>query len=141
MSTLTYHRDEPLSADEFIDILNRSTLGERRPVDDRAAIEAMLANANLIVVARDADANGKLVGIARSVTDFAFCCYLSDLAVDDTYQRQGIGRELIRHTTAALGPKAKLILVAAPKAIDYYPRIGFTRHDSAWTLTMDEPLK
>jgi predicted N-acetyltransferase YhbS len=141
MPNLTYHRDEPLSADEFIDVLNRSTLGERRPVDDRAAIEAMLANANLIVVARDAQAGGKLVGIARSVTDFAFCCYLSDLAVDDAYQRQGIGRELIRRTAAALGPKAKLILVAAPKAVDYYPRIGFTRHDSAWVLTMGDTLK
>ncbi len=134
---IEYTRDRSLTPAEFVDLLNRSTLGERRPVDDPDTIAAMLQHGNLLITAWDGD---KLVGVARSVTDFAYCCYLSDLAVDSSYQRHGIGRELVRHSQAALGPKAKLILLAAPKAVDYYPRIGFTRHNSAWLIGAEEPL-
>jgi predicted N-acetyltransferase YhbS len=74
------------------------------------------------------------VGVARSVTDFSYCCYLSDLAVVLAYQCQGIGRELIRLTQTCLEPKCKIILLAAPKAVDYYPKIGFIQHHSAWML-------
>ena len=76
-----------------------------------------------------------LVGVARSVTDFAYCCYLSDLAVCADYQRQGIGLELQRRTLAMLGPRCKLILLAAPAAAGYYPHIGFERHESCWVAT------
>jgi predicted N-acetyltransferase YhbS len=98
----------------------------------------MLRHANLLCTAWDAD---KLVGVARSVTDFAFCCYLSDLAVDEAYQKRGIGRKLIELTRSRLGPKATVILLAAPKAEAYYPRIGFAPHRSAWVLSADTELR
>lgn len=129
--TIEYHADRRLTADEFIDVLKRSTLGERRPVDDRVCIQAMLDHANLVCTAWD---GSKLVGVARSVTDFAYCCYLSDLAIDEAYQRNGIGRKLIALTQSKLGPRAKLILLAAPKAVDYYPKLGFQGHPSAWVI-------
>jgi GNAT superfamily N-acetyltransferase len=129
--TITYSSNRPLSADEFIDVLRRCTLGERRPIEDRACIEAMLHHANLLCTAWD---GAKLVGVARSVTDFAYCCYLSDLAIDEAYQKRGIGRALIQLTQKQLGPRGKIILLAAPKAETYYPKLGFTPHHSAWML-------
>ncbi|GAB1489402.1 GNAT family N-acetyltransferase [Opitutaceae bacterium] len=132
-----YSTDRRLTPDEFIDVLQRSTLGERRPVDDSACIQATLDHANLVCTAWD---GSKLVGVARSVTDFAYCCYLSDLAIDEAYQRNGIGRKLIALTQAKLGPRAKLILLAAPKAVDYYPRLGFQAHPSAWVVEATKSL-
>jgi ribosomal protein S18 acetylase RimI-like enzyme len=120
---ITYQQELTLSPEEFIDVLNRSTLAERRPVDDPERIKNMLQHANLIVTARD---NGKLVGVSRALSDFAFCTYLSDLAVDEAYQKQGIGKELIRQTKL-ISPLGKLILLAAPKAQEYYPKIGMTQ--------------
>jgi ribosomal protein S18 acetylase RimI-like enzyme len=131
MMSITYRHDLSLTPAQFIDVLNRSTLGARRPVDDAACIADMLKHGNLLCTAWDGD---QLVGVARSVTDFSYCCYLSDLAVDAAYQRQGIGKELIRHTQQQLGAKCKLILLAAPAAVNYYPKIGFTAHHSAWLL-------
>jgi GNAT superfamily N-acetyltransferase len=131
MHDIEYEVNRPVTVEEYIDVLNRSTLGRRRPVDDRACIAGMLRNANLLVTARLA---GKLVGVARSVTDFTYCCYLSDLAVDEALQKQGIGRELIRRTRAELGPRCTLILLAAPAAVDYYPRLNFEHHPQAWVL-------
>lgn len=128
---IRYEADRSISGSAFVDLLKRSTLAERRPVDDPKCIEAMLRHANLLITAWEGE---KLVGVARSVTDFEYCCYLSDLAVDESYQKRGIGRELIRRTQSKLGPRAKLILLAAPKAESYYPRIGFTAHRSAWVL-------
>jgi predicted N-acetyltransferase YhbS len=133
-----YSSERPITSAQFIDVLQRSTLGERRPIDDVACIDTMLQHGNLLCTAWDAD---KLVGVARSLTDFSYCCYLSDLAVDVTYQQQGIGKELIRCTQAKLGPKCKVILLAAPKAVSYYPKIGFTQHHSAWLLAANEQLK
>ena len=124
-----YQLEPALTAAEFVDVLRRSTLGERRPLDDLPRMEAMLRNADIIMTAR---CDGLLVGVARAVSDFSFCTYLSDLAVDENFQRRGIGRELIRRTQEAAGMNAKLILIAAPKAVDYYPHIGMTRHDSCW---------
>jgi predicted N-acetyltransferase YhbS len=92
-------------------------------------MRAMLANADLIVTAR---IDGLLVGISRALTDFTYCTYLSDLAVDEKHQRRGIGRELIRRTHEAAGLHTVLILVAAPKARSYYPHIGMMPHDSCW---------
>lgn len=129
---IRYETSRRLKADEFIDLLKRSTLAERRPVDDRKCIDAMLLNANLICTAWDGE---KLVGVARSVTDFEYCCYLSDLAVDEQYQKQGIGKELIRVTQSKLGGRAKIILLAAPKAEEYYLKIGFEPNRSAWILS------
>ena len=126
---IDYQLEPQLSVEEFIDVLVRSTLGERRPVDDRERIESMLRNADLIVTAR---LNGRLVGVSRAITDFAFCTYLSDLAVDESCQKQGIGRKLIERTHEAAGLMTRLILIAAPKAKSYYPHIGMVPHDSCW---------
>ncbi len=128
---VNFRRETDLSLEEFRRVLVESTLGERRPVEDRARLEKMVAHANLIVTARDE--SGKLVGIARSLTDFAYCCYLSDLAVSREVQHQGIGRGLIEETRRHLEPGAKIILLAAPAAVDYYAKVGFERHPSAWT--------
>ena len=131
MRSCEYAINPTLSADEFIDLLHRSTLGQRRPVGDRSCIQGMLEHADLLVTARK---QGKLVGVARSVTDFHYCCYLSDLATDEAFQRQGIGKELIAQTRAQLQKTCKVILLAAPAAVDYYPHIGFRHHPQAWIL-------
>lgn len=130
MSSIVYEQEPTLSRDEFIDVLRRSTLAERRPVDDLARIDAMLKHADILVTAR---CDGLLVGVARALTDYSFCCYLSDLAVDEAHQRKGIGRALMAEVKRIAGPQAKLILLAAPKAVSYYPHIGMTQHPSCWT--------
>ena len=135
---IRYETSRQISADEFIDLLKRSTLAERRPVDDARCIRAMLRHANLLCTAW---AGEKLTGVARSVTDFEYCCYLADLAVDVAYQNQGIGKQLIALTRSKLGRKAKIILLAAPRAAEYSPRIGFGAHRSAWVLPADKDLK
>ena len=135
MPDVTYATEPDLAATEFIDVLVRSTLAERRPVDDAGTIRGMLANAGVIVTAR---VGGLLVGVSRAVTDFSYCTYLSDLAVDEAFQRRGIGRELIRRTHAAAGRHTMLILLAAPKARDYYPHVGLTAHDSCWVVPRAE---
>jgi GNAT superfamily N-acetyltransferase len=126
-----YQLEPGLTADEFIDVLVRSTLAERRPVGDRATIETMLARADIVLTARAA---GILVGISRAISDFSFCTYLSDLAVDRKLQRQGIGRELIRRTHEVAGLGTTLILLSAPSAVTYYPHVGMTKHDSCWVI-------
>jgi predicted N-acetyltransferase YhbS len=135
--SIQYEASRSITEAQFIDVLRRSTLAERRPVNDAACIGAMLRHANLLCTAWDGD---KLVGVARSMTDFEYCCYLSDLAVDVSYQRQRIGRGLIELTQSRLGPNAKIILLAAPKARTYYPRLGFEAHESAWLLGSRQKL-
>ena len=132
VSSISYELESQLSVDDFIDVLTRSTLSERRPVESRATIQGMLENADLIATARTS--SGELVGVARSITDFHFCTYLSDLAVDANYQRQGIGKKLIDFSHERAGLKTTLILLAAPAAQDYYPRIGMIQHDSCWII-------
>ncbi len=128
---ITYKLEPDLSVTEFIDILVRSTLAERRPVNSLDVMRGMLTHADLILTAR---ADGVLVGISRALTDYNFCTYLSDLAVDQAYQGHGIGRELLRRTHEAAGLHTHLILLAAPKARTYYPHIGMEPHDSAWII-------
>jgi len=130
-SDLRYETSTRISAEQFVDLLERSGLADRRPVGSPDTIAAMLKHANLLCTAWDGE---RLVGVARSLTDFSFCCYLSDLAVDVAWQHRGVGRELIRLTQDRLGPNAKIILLAAPAARDYYPKLGFTQHPSAWVL-------
>ena len=127
---LTYRTNHPVSRAQFIALLQKTSLGARRPLAEAERIDAMLQNADLLISAWDDD---RLVGIARAVTDYAYCCYLSDLAVDEAYQRRGIGQELLATLKPALHPQCKIILLAAPQATDYYPHIGFTQHQSAWT--------
>ncbi len=132
MSPIQFAIEPELTPQDFIDILRRSTLAERRPVDDFPTITGMLANADIIVVARIG--TGRLVGVSRAITDFHYATYLSDLAVDREYQRRGIGRELIRRTHEAAGLTTRLILLSAPATRDYYPHIGMRNHDSCWTI-------
>jgi len=120
-----------LQSAEFVDVLARSTLAERRPVNRPEVIEAMLRHADIILTAR---VDGELVGVSRAITDFSYCTYLSDLAVDEAFQGRGIGRELIRRTHEAAGLNTSLILLSAPKAQTYYPHIGMQRHESCWFI-------
>ena len=135
--TIRYRRGNDLDLDALIELYRASTLGARRPVDDRATMASMTEHAHLVISAWDGDV---LVGIARSLTDFAYVAYLSDLAVRLSHQRAGIGRALIRETRAALGPRSTIVLLAAPAAEDYYPKLGFTHHAQAWILRAGEPL-
>jgi len=128
---IRYESGNQIDLDEVIELYRASTLGERRPVDDRARMGQMLAHANLVITAWDGDL---LVGIARSVTDFVYVTYLADLAVRLSHQRHGIGRELIHRTQQAGSPETRLVLLAAPKAVDYYPHIGFVRHEQCWQI-------
>ncbi|NOT43464.1 MAG: GNAT family N-acetyltransferase [Acidobacteria bacterium] len=129
---VAYALEPRLAAEEFVDVLRRSTLAARRPVDRPETIAGMLAHADLIVTARAA--TGLLVGVSRAITDFSYCTYLSDLAVDVAFQQQGIGRALIAETHRAAGLDTTLILLAAPQAETYYPHIGMQRHDSCWRI-------
>ena len=128
--TVAYRVGNDLDVDATIDLYRASTLGERRPVDERDRMASMLAAADIVVTAWDGEL---LVGIARSVSDVVYTTYLADLAVRVSHQRQGIGRELIARTRAE-APRASLVLLAAPAAEAYYPRIGMRHHPSAWIL-------
>lgn len=129
--SIEYKINAPISTDQFVELLDNSTLGERRPIGDRQCMAGMIANSNLTVSAWD---NGALVGLARSVTDFHYACYLSDLAVSNTHQKSGVGKKLQSLTQSQLGPKCKLILIAAPAANRYYEHIGFTNNPRCWVL-------
>ena len=138
MVPIEYRYGNDLDVDEVTELYHASSLGERRPINDRAIMSDMLRHANLVVTACDGDL---LVGIARTLTDFSYVGYLADLAVHASYQRRGIGVELIGKTRDKMGPRSMLVLLSAPKAAGYYPKIGFTRHESAWVLRADEPLR
>jgi predicted N-acetyltransferase YhbS len=135
---ISYRTGNNLDIEAVIELYKSCSLGARRPSDDRLRMAAMLANANLVISAWEDEL---LVGISRSVTDFVYATYLADLAVRESYQKRGIGRELIRLTQEAGGPQTTVILLSAPAAVNYYPRVGFTQHNSAWTIKGSEPLK
>lgn len=128
---IQYRTDAPLTVESVIDLYKRSTLGERRPVDRPDIFEGMLRNSSLMVTAWLGE---RLVGIARTLTDFTYVAYLADLAVDGEFQRRGIGTQLIEETRGRLGPECMLVLLAAPKANDYYPKLGFEHNPRAWVL-------
>lgn len=135
---ISFKVNHPVTVDQFIELLQRSTLGERRPIQDRECMAGMIANANLVVTAWDDEV---LVGIARSMTDFHYACYLSDLAVHQDYQRRGIGKQLQRLTQAQLGPRCKLILIAAPAAHGYYGQIGYSHNERCWVLERSATIR
>jgi GNAT superfamily N-acetyltransferase len=128
---IVYALEPGLPAAEFRAVLIASTLGDRRPVNEPARLEQMLRHADVIVTARDGE---RLVGVSRAITDFAYCCYLSDLAVDSAYQQHGIGRRLVEETRRAAGEAAMLMLIAAPAAEGYYPKIGMQHVKSCWLI-------
>jgi predicted N-acetyltransferase YhbS len=137
MKTIVYRYGNELDVESVIELYNSSGLGERRPVDDPAIFADMLRHGNLTVTAWDGDL---LVGISRTLTDFSYVGYLSDLAVRRSHQKQNIGIELIQKTREKMGPRSMLVLLSAPQAVEYYPRIGFTQHPSAWVLKAGDPF-
>jgi GNAT superfamily N-acetyltransferase len=129
MSEIQYLMERSISAAQLADVFQRS--GISRPVEDLERMGKMLAHANLLITAWDGD---MLVGVARGLSDFSFCCYLSDLAVDAAYQTKGIGGELLRMTRELIGPQASLLLLAAPSAMPYYPKQGFNSVSNGWII-------
>ncbi len=134
----TYRLGNDLDVEQVIALYQASTLADRRPVKDRARIEQMIAGASLIVSAWDGE---RLVGLARTLTDFSYVAYVADLAVCPDHQRQGIGRELLKRTRQALHPETMLVLLSAPQANQFYQRVGFDHHPRAWRLLPGEELK
>ena len=128
---IAYRTDRDFGLEAFIEIFRRSRLGERRPIHNRSVMAAMLERNDVLITAWDGP---RIVGLARTLTDFAYVAYLADLAVDTAYQRQGIGKELLRRTQAALQPTCFITLLAAPLANEYYPKLGFTHNPRAWML-------
>lgn len=120
MKNITYKIGTIPETSDIIDVYDSS--GIRRPTVDSERIAKMYANSNLVI---SAWSNDKLIAIARSITDFCFACYLSDLAVKKEYQKEGIGKKLIELTKKEIGNKTALILLSAPLAMKYYPKIGF----------------
>ncbi len=131
MAEITFRHDAAISVEQAIDLYNRSTLGERRPVSRPDIFAGMLKNADITITAWDGE---KLVGISRTLTDFSYVAYLADLAVDVDYQRQGIGKRLIEVTKQKIGPDCMVVLLAAPTANDYYAKLGFEHNPRAWML-------
>ena len=126
---IIYRNDITPDTDQIIDVYNSS--GINRPTTDKERIEKMYSNSNLVLTAWD---NGKLVGISRSLTDFCYCCYLSDLAVRKEYQTSGIGKKLIKLTKDNIGEQTALILLSAPTAMDYYPKVGMQKIDNGFII-------
>lgn len=126
---IIYSSDLIPDMDQIIDVYKSS--GINRPINDKERIRKMYANSNLVLTAWD---NDKLVGISRSLTDFCYCCYLSDLAVRKEYQKQGIGKKLIQLTKEKIGDQTTLILLAAPTAMDYYPKTGMQTIDNGFII-------
>jgi predicted N-acetyltransferase YhbS len=129
MTKIHFEDSKSISAVELAEVFIQS--GIRRPVEDLSRLQKMLDQADMIITAWD---GGKLVGIARAITDFSYCCYLSDLAVNKEYQKKGIGRELVRRVHEMLGEEISLILLASPVAMNYYPKIGFTKIENGYII-------
>lgn len=126
---ITYSDDRAQSAVNVAEVFRNS--GIKRPNEDHERIQRMIDNADIIITSW---LDGKMIGIARAITDYSYCCYLSDLAVDNRYQKKGIGSELVRHVQSKIGDECSLVLLAAPGAVDYYPKLGFERTDKAFVI-------
>lgn len=127
---ITYHLEPDLSAEGFAEILHRSGLAPRRP-SEMGRLDAMLRGAQLILTARDA---GQLVGVARSITDWAYCLYCSDLCVDTSYQGRGIGKALLARTAEEAPGVKTCLLLSAPAAVSFYEAAGYTHHTGAFVF-------
>lgn len=129
MTKINYFNSKTITAEQLSHLFRNS--GLRRPVEDLPRLKKMLDQADITITAWD---ENKLVGIARAITDFSYCCYLSDLAVDGDYQKMGIGRELVRLVHEQIGEEVSLILLSSPVAMEYYPRIGFQKVENGYIL-------
>jgi GNAT superfamily N-acetyltransferase len=131
MQKVSYSSSKEITAEQFIDLLKRSTLAHRRPVNDINRINKILKYGNVLVTAWAGDL---LVGVSRALSDFSYCTYLSDLAVDEKFQHQGIGKELVYRTHEVAGKQTALILLAAPAAEKYYPKIGMDKFEHCFII-------
>ena len=129
MGTISYSDQRKITPEQFAAVFDAS--GIRRPTADLGRMARMLEHGNVLVTAWDGE---RLIGVARALTDFSYCCYLSDLAVDRECQKKGVGRELIRRVQAAIGEQSMLLLLAAPEAMDYYPKVGFEAVSNGWII-------
>jgi ribosomal protein S18 acetylase RimI-like enzyme len=129
---LIYSRESSVDVVEFRRVLVESGLARVRPVGDARRLEALIEGANLIVTARLDTEERPLVGIARCVTDFSWCCYVSDLAVSSSVQGYGIGKALLDETRRHLGPEVSLVLLSLPDAVGFYEKIGMARVSEAF---------
>lgn len=128
---IIYRDDVQIDVDQLIDLFKKSTLADRRPVNRPEVLAGMLKNADIIITAWDGE---NLVGLARALTDYTYVTYLSDLAVDKLYQHKGIGKRMIEETQQRTEPDCMMVLLAAPKANNFYPKLGFSLNPRAWTL-------
>ncbi|WP_019613962.1 GNAT family N-acetyltransferase [Psychromonas ossibalaenae] len=135
---IEYRVNKVISEKQFVDLLDNTSLAERRPIGNSKYIAGMLKNSNLIV---SAWVEEELIGIARAMTDFYYCCYISDLAVHEKAQDNGVGKELLQLTTQQVNKDCKLILLSVPQTEDYYPHMGFEVHDRAWVLSSAKQLR
>jgi len=131
LDNMHFEVNAEISVKEYVEIIKSTPLGERRPLNDLKCMEGMLKNSNLIVTVRY---DKKLVGMARAITDFFWVAYISDIVVDPNFQRIGLGKKLILKLRNELSDGCKLLLLAAPFAVDYYPHIGFVKEDRGWVL-------
>lgn len=129
--SIEYRSDAILDVQQVIDLYNSTTLGARRPVDKPDVFREMIDKSTIVITAWDDE---KLVGLARALSDLVYVTYLADLVVHENYQQQGIGKKLIDLTQAQAAPECMLVLLAAPLANDYYPKLGFTHNPRAWML-------
>jgi N-acetylglutamate synthase-like GNAT family acetyltransferase len=126
---IVYKHDEVVTGEQVAELFRKS--GIKRPVDDVDRIQRMIQNADVIISAWHED---KLVGIARAITDFCYCCYLSDLAVDKEYQKNGVGKRLVELTQEKIGEEVSLVLLSSPVAMEFYPHIGFEKSDKSFVI-------
>jgi len=126
---IQYSFDHNLQASDVAEVFRLS--GMKRPFADLERIQRMIDNAHVIVSAWE---KGKMIGIARAITDFSYCCYLSDLAVIQQHQQVGVGKQLVQHVQDRIGDECCLLLLAAPGAVDYYPKIGFEKAENAFLI-------
>lgn len=127
---ITYKTGILPATEQVIELYEKS--GLPRPTTDKERIKKMFENSNLVVTAWD---NEKLVGVSRSITDWVWCCYLSDLAVDPGYKKSGIGKRLLEVTKEKVGEQSMILLLSVPTAMDYYPKVGFTKEDRGFMMS------
>jgi ribosomal protein S18 acetylase RimI-like enzyme len=137
-SSVLYAVEPGLDVDEFCRVLLESGLGATRPTGDRLRMQQMLDRADLVVTARLDRPDRALVGVARSITDFSWCCYLSELAVSSSAQGLGVGKSLIDETRRLLGPRVSLVLASMPESVGFYERIGMPRQPDAFWFKRSE---
>lgn len=130
---ISYQINESIKAEELSNVFKAS--GIKRPFNDLNRLQRMIENSNVLITAWD---NELLIGVARALTDYSYCCYLSDLAVDKDYQQQGIGKELVKLLQEHIGAEVSVLLLSSPIAMEYYPKIGFEKIENGFKIPREK---